>query len=114
MFVGFCPFIQNCSQHFPAERLYGAIEAQAGQCDKGLTDLVSCELHIVGKVDWFAIDNHTADVITPLMSYADVEMMHLETGTSALCDNSAGCYGLIINMSVLAHEAEKALQTMCP
>jgi hypothetical protein len=58
---------------FPAERQYGVLEIQAGQSDKGLTELVSCELHIVGKVNWLAINDQAADVITPLMSYADVE-----------------------------------------
>jgi hypothetical protein len=114
MFVGFSPLIQNCSQHFPRERRYRVFEVQAGQGEKGLTELVSREFHIVGKIDWLTIDNHAADVITPLVTYADVEMMHLDTSTSRLCDNSGGLYRSIVRMSILAHEAEKVLQRICP
>jgi hypothetical protein len=109
MFIGLCPLIQNPSQQFPAEQRYVVLGVQAGQGDKELTELVSCELHIVGKVDWLVIDNHGTDIITPLMGYADVEMMPLEASTSCLCDNSVGCYGSIVHTCVMAHEAKKLL-----
>jgi hypothetical protein len=77
-FVGFSPLIQNCSQHFPAERRCNVLEVQAGQGGKGLTELVSRGISVVGIVDCLAIDNDALDIIPPLMSWESPRLGSLD------------------------------------